>query len=138
MKHALMAILIGVIILVAAAASYSLLNEGDLFSADLQGKLHEYREETATKAGLQEEDIVQGDLLGEFVPRLISLSLQVFGAALLVMIVISGIYLVAGGTNESLVEEAKSIFYHAIIGAVVVTISFALVYGVTQVNWTGS
>ncbi len=100
----------------------------------IKTKLNEYKNQISNEAGVT---ITEGDFFKNFLPKLIDTSIKVFGSVMLIMIVISGIYLVLGGVDENFKEQAKKIFYYSIVGAVIITVSFAIVYGITQINWTG-
>jgi len=108
--------------------------------ASTQFMKHAEKGDISNLPGVSEQDSeekMRELLFLEFIPKLIKTSLIVFGVVMMIIMVISGIYLVSGGLDESLIAAAKTSFYYSIIGAVIVTISYALVYGVTKIDWFG-
>lgn len=78
------------------------------------------------------------DLFEEFFPAVIRFSLQIVGAVMLGFLVYAGILYVVSGANEPYREKAKMIFLGVIIGATVISLAYAIVYGVTQLNLTSA
>lgn len=77
-------------------------------------------------------------LFEDFFPAVIRFSLQIVGAVMLGFLVYAGILYVISGANEPYREKAKMLFYGVIIGATVISLAYALVYGITQLNLTSA
>lgn len=77
-------------------------------------------------------------LFGDFFPAVIRFSLGITGAVMLGFLIYAGILLVSSGADTAFRDKAKNLFYGVIIGAIIISIAFALVYGITQINLTGS
>lgn len=77
------------------------------------------------------------DLFADFIPTVIRLSLEVAGAVMLGFLIYAGILLVISGAEENYKEKAKTIFYNVIIGAIIISVSYAIVYGLTRIQWAG-
>lgn len=78
------------------------------------------------------------DLFRDFIPAVIQTSLEVIGAVMLAFLIYAGILLVISGANENFKEKSKKIFFNVLIGALIVSLAYAVVYGITQLNITGS
>lgn len=88
---------------------------------------------TTPGAGLPGE-AEEYDFFRDFIPAVIRLSMDIIGAVMIGFMTYAGILLVISGLDENYKEKAKNIFYRIIIGAIIVSVAYAVVYGITQLQ----
>lgn len=80
-------------------------------------------------------NVPQGDLIEDFIPRIIRLLFQFTWVVMLITMVVSGVMMIISFDNEERVTKAKSALLWAIVGFAFVTLAFALVRGVTGITF---
>lgn len=75
------------------------------------------------------------DFFDDFVPSVVLLITEVAGAAMLGFLIYAGILLVINGVDEGYREKAKNIFMYVVIGAIIISISYALVIGISRIDF---
>ena len=76
-----------------------------------------------------------GDLTTEFIPSIIKIILSFVGIAITVMLIYAGSLFAAHYGNEDLLTKAKHILGWAILGIIVIVFSYALIWGITHLEW---
>lgn len=82
-------------------------------------------------------EVPQGDLLEDFIPNLVRLLFRFASLAVFVSFVISGLMFVAALGNEERVTKAKQMLYWTLVGFAFVTLAFALVKAITDIDFFG-
>ena len=77
-----------------------------------------------------------GDFLGEIVPAIITNLMYVVAFLIFIAFMYGGVLLVVGRGNEESLTKAKNIMIYAAIALALVSLGFALVYGITTLNLT--
>jgi len=79
----------------------------------------------------------RGNLVTEFIPQLIRLMFRFTSLAILVSFVVSGVLFIIAFDNQEYADKAKRMLYYSLIGFAFVTLAYAIVKGLTQVNYFG-
>jgi len=79
--------------------------------------------------------VPEGDLMTDFVPQLIRQLFRFAYLAILISLVVSGILWITAMDNEEKVTKAKHIIYYSLIGFAFVTLAFAIVKGITDIDF---
>lgn len=77
----------------------------------------------------------QGDIIEDFAPQIIRLLLRFASLAVFISFVISGVYFVGAFGNEERVTKAKNMLYYSLIGFAVVSLAFAMVKAITDIDF---
>src|SRR3989338_347446 len=77
-----------------------------------------------------------GDFLGEVVPAIITNIMYVVAFLIFIAFMYGGVLLVIGRGQEESLTKAKNIMIYAAIALALVSLGFALVYGITTLNLT--
>jgi len=77
-----------------------------------------------------------GDFLGEVVPAIITNIMYVVAFLIFIAFMYGGVLLVIGRGQEESLTKAKNIMVYAAIALALVSLGFALVYGITTLNLT--
>jgi len=77
-----------------------------------------------------------GDFLGEVVPAIITNLMYVVAFLIFIAFMYGGVLLVIGRGQEESLTKAKNIMIYAAIALALVSLGFALVYGITTLNLT--
>ena len=89
--------------------------------------------QTGSIAPLNPIDNLPGDTdLASLLTKIINYFLGLVGLIAVLMLIIGGIRYVTSGGNEQTVEKAKSTILYAIIGIVIVVLSYAIVFTITN------
>ncbi len=80
-------------------------------------------------------NVPEGDIIEDFIPRVIRLLFQFAWVAILITIVVSGVMMVISFDNEERVTKAKTMLLWAIVGFAFITLAFALVRGITGITF---
>jgi hypothetical protein len=90
----------------------------------------------AKKAG-ETGSVPKGDLTRDFIPNLIRLLFRFTSVVILISFVVSGAMFIIAYDNEEFVTKAKHMLYYSLMGFAFVTLAYAIVKGITQVNYFG-
>ncbi len=88
-------------------------------------------------AGDDESGVPDGDLLEDFIPGIIRILFRFASLAVLVSFVTSGIMFVMAFSNDERISKAKSMLYYSLIGFAFVTLAFAIIKAVTDIDFFG-
>lgn len=75
-----------------------------------------------------------GDFLGEMVPAIITNAMYAVGFLIFIAFMYGGTIMIIGRGNEEEVTKAKHILIYAAIALALVSLGYALVYGITTLN----
>lgn len=75
-----------------------------------------------------------GDIITDFLPFFINTLLGIAGTLIFIAFLYAGYQMVFANDNEESINSAKKVITYAIIGAFVIAISYAVVYGVANLN----
>lgn len=81
--------------------------------------------------------VPQGDLVEDFIPGIIRILFRFASLAVLLSFVVSGVMLVMAFSNEERISKAKSMLYYSLIGFAFVTLAFAIIKAVTDIDFFG-
>jgi cytochrome bd-type quinol oxidase subunit 1 len=84
-----------------------------------------------------EGTVPEGDIIEDFIPQFIRLLFRFASLAVLIAFVVSGIMFVVAFDNEERVTKAKQMLYYSIIGFAFVTLAFAIVKAITDIDFFG-
>ena len=90
----------------------------------------------ASKVG-EAGSVPKGNLTQDFLPQVIRLLFRFTSLLILVSLVASGVMFVVAFDNEEFVTKAKHMLYYSLIGFAFVTLAYAIVKGITEVNYFG-
>lgn len=79
--------------------------------------------------------VPEGDLVSDFIPQLIRQFFRFAWLAVLISFTVSGVLLVLARDNEDRVSNAKGMIYYSIIGFAIITLAFALVKAITDIDF---
>lgn len=82
-------------------------------------------------------NVPEGDILEDFAPGIIRILLRFASLAVLVAFVVSGLMFVMAFGVEERLTKAKHMLYYTLIGFAVVTLAFAIVKAVTDIDFFG-
>ncbi|MFC1729803.1 pilin [candidate division KSB1 bacterium] len=89
-------------------------------------------------SGITERGTVpEGDIMEDFIPQFIRLLFRFASLAIFVAFVVSGIMFVIAFDNEERVTKAKQMLYYSLIGFAFVSLAFAIVKAVTDIDFFG-
>lgn len=77
-----------------------------------------------------------GDFLGEIVPAVITNVMYVTAFLIFIAIMYGGVLLVIGRGNEEAVTKAKSIIIYSAVALALISLGYAIVYGIANLNLT--
>ncbi len=80
-------------------------------------------------------NVPSGDLMEDFLPQLIRQLFRFAWVVVLVALVISGVMFVTSFDNEERITKAKHMIYYTLIGFVAVTLAFAIVKAITDIDF---
>lgn len=86
---------------------------------------------TPTRPG----NVPAGDIVEDFIPQIIRLLFQFAWLAILISLVVSGIMMIVSLDNEERVTKARQMLYFSLMGFAVVTLAFAIVKAVTDIDF---
>lgn len=80
-------------------------------------------------------NVPEGDLIEDFLPQLIRQLFRFAWVAVLVALVISGIMFITAFDNDERITKAKHMIYYTLIGFTAVTLAFAIVKAITDIDF---
>lgn len=84
-----------------------------------------------------EESVPHGDIIEDFIPQFIRLLMRFASLAVFISFVVSGVMFVMAFGNEDRVTKAKRMLYWTLVGFAFVTLAFALIKAVTDIDFFG-
>jgi len=75
-----------------------------------------------------------GNLLTDFLPFFINTALAITGTLIFISLLYGGYLFVLANDNEEAINQGKKIMTYSVIGAIVVAISYAAIYGLVNLN----
>lgn len=75
-----------------------------------------------------------GNLLTDFLPFFINTALAITGTLIFIALLYGGYLFVLANDDEESINKGKKIMTYSIIGAIVVAISYAAIYGLVNLN----
>lgn len=93
--------------------------------------------QTTDKDGKKQGGVPKGDLIEDFIPGVIRILFRFASLAILISFVVSGVMLVMVFGNEERATKAKHMLYYSLIGFAFVTLAFAIVKAVTDIDFFG-
>ena len=91
---------------------------------------------TKTKGG-DLGGVPEGDLIDDFVPGLIKLLFRFTSLIIFISFLVSGVMYITAFGNEDSLTKAKNILYYSLIGFAIVTLAFAIVQAITDIDFFG-
>ena len=79
--------------------------------------------------------VPEGDIVEDFIPQLIRQLFRFAWLVILISFVVSGIMFITAFDNDERITKAKHMIYYTLIGFAVVTLAFAIVKGVTDIDF---
>ena len=80
-------------------------------------------------------NVPQGDLMEDFIPQIIRQLFRFAWLAVLISMITSGVYFVIAFENDERLGKAKRMIYFTLIGFAFVTLAFALVKAITDIDF---
>ncbi len=81
--------------------------------------------------------VPEGDLVLDFIPQLIRQLFRFAWLAILIVFTVSGIFMVLVRDNEDRLTNAKTMIYYSFIGFAIISLAFALVKAITDIDFFG-
>jgi len=81
--------------------------------------------------------VPQGDIKEDFIPSVIRLLFRFVYLVILVVFIVSGIMLITSMEDEEKITKAKRMIYYAVMGFGIVTLAFAVVKAITDIDFFG-
>lgn len=88
-----------------------------------------------SKGGTQAGSVPEGDIVQDFIPQVIRLLFRFVYSVIIIVMLVAGIMLIAAQDNEEMTTNAKKAIYYAIIGFAIVTLAFAAVKAITDIDF---
>ncbi len=88
-------------------------------------------------APIKPGNVPEGDVLDDFLPGIIRILMRFASLAVLISFLISGVLFVMAFGVEERITKAKHMLYFSLIGFAIVTLAFAIVKAVTQIDFFG-
>lgn len=85
----------------------------------------------------EEGTVPEGDLVRDFIPQVIRLLMRFVSLAVLVAFIVSAVMFIAGMGNEERLTKAKQMLYLSLVGFAIVTLAFAIVKAITDIDFFG-
>lgn len=82
-------------------------------------------------------NVPEGDILTDFVPQLIRQLFRFAWLAIFISFVVSGVMFVTSLDNEEQISKAKRMIYYTFLGFAFVTLAFAIVKAITDIDFFG-
>ncbi|MBI5412212.1 hypothetical protein HZA43_03480 [Candidatus Peregrinibacteria bacterium] len=80
-------------------------------------------------------DVLKGDIFEDLVPQLIKLAFKVAWVVIFISFLVSGILMILSMDSEDRLVKAKAILYYSLIGFTMITLAFAIVKALTNINF---
>ncbi len=81
------------------------------------------------------ENVPQGDIMGDFIPQLIRQLFRFAWLAVLVSMIVSGVYFIISFDNDERLGKAKRMIYYTLLGFAFVAMAFAMVKAITDIDF---
>ncbi len=78
--------------------------------------------------------LAEGNIATDFIPFFINLGTSIAGTMVFIAFLYAGYLLVFANDKEESIEKGKKILTYAVVGAIMVGISYALIYGVANLD----
>ncbi|MDP2624921.1 MAG: hypothetical protein Q8P27_01925 [Candidatus Peregrinibacteria bacterium] len=75
-----------------------------------------------------------GSITSDFLPFFVNTALAIAGTLIFISLLFAGYTLVFANDNEESIEKGKKILIYSVIGAVVIAISYAVIFGVANLD----
>ncbi len=85
----------------------------------------------------KEGTVPTGDIMEDFIPQFIRLLFRFASLAVFVTFVISGVMLITAFGNDERLTKSKTMLYYTLIGFAFVSLAFAIVKAVTDIDFFG-
>lgn len=82
-------------------------------------------------------NVPEGDIVEDFIPQFIRLLFRFVSLAVFISFVVSGIMFVMAFGNEERITKAKSMLYWSLMGFAFVTLAFAIIKAITDIDFFG-
>lgn len=82
--------------------------------------------------------VPEGEIFENLIPQLIRLAFKVAWIVIFISFMLSGIYMILYMESEDRLTKAKHILYYSIIGFIIITLAFAIVKAVTNIDFFGT
>lgn len=80
------------------------------------------------------ESVPQGDILKDFIPQVVRQLFRFAYLAILIALTVAGVMMVVSYDSEERVTKAKNIIIYSLIGFAFITLAFAIVKAITNIN----
>ena len=139
-----------------AVRAFTSLDAGDNITANLQpSSIFEVKEKEArtklneasaylirpvmpgAKGVTKEGSVPTGDIIEDFIPQFIRLLFRFASLAILISFVVSGVMLITAFGNDERLSKAKTMLYYSLVGFAFVSLAFAIVKAVTDIDFFG-
>ena len=80
-------------------------------------------------------DVPQGNLMESIIPQVVKLLFTFSYIAILISLVVSGVYLLIVYDDEEKITKARHMIVYSLVGFAVITFAFAVVTAVTDINF---
>lgn len=90
-----------------------------------------------TQDGQEVGGVPEGDLLDDFIPGIIRLLFRFTSLVIFISFLVSGVMYITAFGNEDNLNKARRILYYSLIGFAVVTLAFAIVQAITDIDFFG-
>ena len=78
--------------------------------------------------------LATGDIGTDIIPFFINMGLAIAGTLIFISFLYAGFLLVFANDTEENIEKGKKIMIYAVVGAVIMAISYAIIYGVANLQ----
>lgn len=92
---------------------------------------------TTLQNGKEEGGVPEGDIIDDFIPGLIRLLFRFVTLVIFISFLVSGVMFITAFGNDDQLTKARRILYYSLIGFAVVTLAFAIVKAVTDIDFFG-
>ncbi|MCT4592246.1 MAG: hypothetical protein N4A36_02590 [Candidatus Gracilibacteria bacterium] len=81
------------------------------------------------------KNLPSGDITRDFIPSIIKMIMSLTTIAIVCMALYAGYLHVTNFGDEEKISKANKLLMYAAGGVVIIVISYAIVYGITQIQW---
>ncbi len=85
----------------------------------------------------QPGNVPTGDIVTDFIPQIIRQLFRFTSVVILIAFTVSGVMFIIAHGNEEMLTKAKAMLYFTLIGFAFVSLAFAIVKGVTSIDFFG-
>lgn len=76
-----------------------------------------------------------GDIIKDIVPAVIKILLGIAGSVALMSLTFGAVLLITGQGEEEKITKGKSIIVYAVLGLVLISVSYAIIFGIVSVEF---